>query len=240
MTEHDAAADAFWFEEELVAGTAGDRLPPKAIDERGEAAKVTAIVRVDRPRWRLLEAPADALPLNGTARFILVRLGFQFDVPPQERGRGALFVFARCQANLLPLKEGHPVPVIYDLYPKDLYDGEPRQAKIALSPNIKIGTVEASLGTAEADIGLGMVAPVVVGWPGEDERAPYWDITPNDKKLLGTRHFWAVLEVPRECEGVRISAMAEAELQTRFGPIPLSPRTRASHQRPVQEITFQS
>ncbi len=226
-----------WFEEKLVPSesTLKDSAKSLALSAnigQGEAeeevrAVAQGILRVDTPRWRLLD-PVEykLLTSNKESHFFFVRLGFQFDLTDDARLQKARFTFARCQAYLWAAG-GTGQPSVYELLPRDLYEGEPRQIHVELGPEIKVGEVGGSLGKISTDFTVGTVEPVVVGFPGEQERAPYWDLRPKSKSLLGVRHLWLIIEAPKDCDGVRLSAIAHADIETRFGRIPVGPKSEA-------------
>lgn len=229
-----------WYEEALLPDQISlDDLKQQSKHplDRTDLESIRAVVRVDRPRWRLIESAQNKIARrNPGDRHLLVRLGFQFDIPPSDRRKGTRYTFARCQAYLWPAVSGEPQPTVYDIIPRDLYNGEPRKVKVTLGPQITIASFEASLGEVSSDITVGTVEPTIVGWPGDEERAPYWDLTPRNNVLLGIRHFWLVVELPEHCSGLRLAAMAEGDLQTHFGPIPVGPRERAWDGRMAETI----
>lgn len=224
-----------WFEDELLPTVATAETAVKgvkgAIPEHVQT-EARGIVRADRPRWRRLEASPEQLISGVPATLYQVRLGFQFDVPQPAQKSGAHFVYARCAAYLWPAAGGEPQPTVYDLYPRDLYEGEPRKVAVKFRPEVKTVKVGVALGEISTDISVGQVEPVVVGWPGEDECTPYWELRPLSKRLLGVRHLWLLVEVPQGCNGVRLAAMVEGDVQTRFGPITIGPQERLWDNRP--------
>jgi len=227
--------DEMWFEDELLPTMATAEVAVKGIrgtTPRQVRAEARGIVRADRPRWRRLEASPKQLTSGVPAVLYQVRLGFQFDIPEAARRSGAHFVYARCAARLRPAAEGEPQPTVYDLYPRNLYEGKQRQVAVKFAPELKVMEVGGALGEISADVSLGQVEPVVVGWPGEDERAPYWELRPLSKKLLGVRHLWLLVEMPQGCSGVRLAALVEGDVKTRFGPIPIGPEERVWDKRP--------
>jgi hypothetical protein len=234
-----------WFEEELIPseGTVEQTIKSSKRDNQNSEIKdqevrntARGILRVDRPRWRELNNEQQLLKSGVAACFYLVRLGFQFDVPQDSRDKGARFLRARCSAYLWPDEKGQPQPIVYEVIPRSLYEGEPRRVSVKIGPELKLGVVEGSLGEVSTDVTVGFVEPVVVGWPGKDERAPYWDLRPQNQTLLGGRHLWLVIEVPLGCSGVRLAAKAEAEVQTYLGPFRLGPRSHEWAERPTVVI----
>jgi hypothetical protein len=220
-----------WYEEELTPSTTAVDESVKGKDltkEQAEAqarASVLGIVRVDQPRWTAINPVEYKLLTSGAdARYFFVRLGFQFDLTGAGRSK-AQFSFARCEAYLWPVS-GTLHPRVYEVIPRDFYEGEARQIQVELGPEIKVGDASASLGKVSTGFAVGMLEPVVVGFPGEDERAPYWELRPKSKSLLGNRHLWMVLEVPNGCPGVRLMTRAMGDIQTYFGPVPVGPKQR--------------
>ncbi len=239
--------DDVWFTEELIPAEATVEQAVKSVMDVTKASgkgvnqqiKRTArgIVRVDRPRWSKLD-PASFLSSGQKARFYLVRLGFQFDVPQEAREEGARFVYARCSAYLWSAVDGQPQPTVYAVIPSDLYEGPEHKVSVKVGPQIKLTQVEASLGEVSTDFTVGVVEPAIVGWPGDDERAPYWELRPLSKTLLGLRHLWLVIEVPEKCQETRMAAMAEGDIQThRFGLISIGPKERVWQSRPFVIIS---
>jgi hypothetical protein len=237
--------DEAWFEDELVpaeetvrqtvkSSRQGPALGGSQADEQIRQS-ARGVVRVDRPRWGQLSAEDRPLQSGAPARFFVVRLGFQFEVLEDARNQGARFISARCSAFLWPRTVGQAQPTVYDVFPRDLYEGKPQTFKVKLGPKVSVGeSVEASLGEVSTDFTIGTVEPSVVGWPGEDERAPYWDLHPKSKSLLGVRHLWLVIEAPPGCDGVRLAAQAEGVVQTHlFGMIPVGPQTTEWGKRPA-------
>lgn len=233
-----------WFEEDLlpdekqvdqIAKDVSRTAHVKAADIR-EAAR--GRVLVNQPRW--IELDPKQLQLLGTdagERYFLVRLGFQFALPREERGRGAAFVYARCSAYLWPFEGGQPAPRVYEVIPSDLYEGKAQTINVKLGPTLKLDKLEASAGEVSTDVTFGTIEPSIVGWAGEDERSPYWELRPTTRSLIGTRHLWMIVELPSGCSGVQIATMAEGEIQTRFALVPVGPRVRTWDGRYTVVIT---
>lgn len=228
--------DECWLEEELMpteATVAKVVNTMKGATERQVRAAAKGIMRVDQPRWRRLTESKQSLRTDRPGTLYLVRLGFQFDFVEAKADSRLGFVYARCWAYLWPSNSGAPVPTVYDLWPKNLYEGEPRVIQLEFEPSLRVEkAVEASAGRISTKIEIGQVAPVVVGWPGEEERAPHWELRPRTKPLLGVRHFWLVVERPPDCTGIRFAVLAEGDIETRFGPIAVGPKERVWEARP--------
>ncbi|MGH2517072.1 MAG: hypothetical protein ACRDHP_15590, partial [Ktedonobacterales bacterium] len=133
---------------------------------------------------------------------------------------------------LEPLNDGEPCPTVYDLYPQQIENGEPHNVSVSVGPSFKLASAKIPLAEISADISFGQVYPTVVGYTGENERAPYWDLRPTRTALIGVRDFWIIVSQPTGCTGICLRIRAEGELQTRFGPIAITPARRVWSERP--------
>lgn len=234
-----------WFEDELTPASGTVEEITKALtggagallrgadDVRTEITEqARARVRAHTPDWARLADTSKFLTSGRASSFYQVRLGVEFELAKEARAAGGRFTFGRCAARLWSAASSQAQPRVYDLFPRDLYEGEPTTVTLEFGPEIKVGAVGGSLGKISTDIRIGQVEPVVVGWKGEGEREPYWDLNPQSKSLLGPRHFWLLLEVPNECNGARLALLVEGDVETRFGPIPIAPKERAWENRP--------
>jgi hypothetical protein len=233
----------FWYEDELsiaepvlnglskkIARSLKSEAQPVA-DELAQAGR--GVVRAHKPDWKELKAAEmkNLLDSGQKPRLFKVRLVFEFEIPKKNFDRGARFVYAHCQAAIRSL--GGPfLPEVYDLYPQELYEGEQQKVSLKFGPSITIGKVGASLGEIGLDIALGQVAPVVVGYFGDQKQDPHWELRPRSKSLLGRQYLWLVLSMPEGCQGIRLSSRVDAEIQTKFGPVPVGPKTSAWDDRP--------
>lgn len=242
----DAQQD-WWFEEELLwpskpTGQAGPLGGDFGIDVTEHAvvdatSGVRATLRVDKPRWSELDlANRELLTSGEDSRFLLVRLGFQFDLSGEPGWTKTRYRHARCAARIWPDRELATQPTVYDILPKMLFEGEPPMREITIGPTLEIRGVKASVGSARMDLTAGVIEPVVVGWLGEDECEPYWELHPKGKPLIGTRHFWMIVEIPGRAEKARLAVMAHAQIDTRFGPIPVGPRAHIWEKRPTVSV----
>jgi len=223
-----------WFERELLPSEGvveylAKELAEKSTLESRDANKevrknARGILRVDKPRWDLISPDQIPLKSGSNSRFYIVRLGYQFDVPRENYDKGVRFVYARCEARIWAKKAEQPNPSVFEMIPKDLYDGEPKKVKINLGPEIKFGEVGASAASVSWDVMVGTITPAVVGWPGTEERAPYWELRPVTNELRGTHNLWLIIEVPEKCEGARLATFSVGDVQTKFGPIALGPK----------------
>jgi len=203
--------------------------------ERYVKEKAQGVLRVYYPHWRSLTADeVSRLPTGqgdlwagspARGNLYLVRLGMEFDVPPEGREAGWAYSAAWCRAYLFsPGNETQPRVV--DIYPQHLYEGQPATVKVEVGLGLQAGPIEIKVGSIGTDLHLGQVTPVTVGFFGEEERAPYWELRAKEKPILGIYHFWLVVEQPPTCSPVRLFALGEGNLQTRLFSIPVGPRNR--------------
>lgn len=170
------------------------------------------------------------------AQYYLVRLGFEMDLDADARRAGSRFSFVRLTARLSGAAEGDALPRVYDLYPKDLYEGEPRVVKVEFGPEIKVGEVGGSLGKISTDIQIGTVSPAIVAYKGRAECEPRWELTPKQKELIGIRNSWLIVELPAQCRDAELRVRVEADIETKWGPIPVASRERVWEERPSIRI----
>jgi hypothetical protein len=227
----------------------------KAFEKAADKAKflqyfvkeeLQGILRVHQPRCRLLTAEEAASMPTGwgdaqagaqaAGKLYLVRLGLEFDVPPAGREAHWAYTNAWCQARLYS-PNSQTQPQVLDVYPQRLYDGEPAAIKVALDLGFKAGPVEAKIGQIGTDLHLGQVTPVTVGFLGDEERAPYWELRAKDYPVLGVYHFWLMVGQPPGCGPVRLAVVGEGNLQTRFFIIPVGPKERVWQNR--ESITLE-
>jgi hypothetical protein len=227
-----------WFTEELGPSDADFDRMVKSPDDANEPVPpprgATAVLRADRPRWeRVAEEDHKFIRSPNVDHFLLVRLGFQFSLTREADAAGSRIISARCSAFLWPARPEEPTPTVYDLLPRDLYNGKPGEVTLKLSPSLNLGPVSGSIGEIGTSVRVGTVEPVVVGFPGRDEREPYWDLRPQRERLVGVRHFWLVVEVPVGCDGAWIATRVQAELQTRrLRVLPVGPKHLEWEDRP--------
>jgi hypothetical protein len=231
-----------WIEDELRVSEHPADTKLRGNELAAAGASHRAQVRIYRPRWQALQLDAVALHGGQTGTYLLLRLGYEFALDREARDAGAQIHFARCEARLWPSTTGGPQPTVYDLFPKDLYEGEPQKVTLKLAPSLEIASgVKGQLGEVSTDITVGVVEPAVVGWKGEDEAAPYWELTPKSKSLIGVRYLWLVVDVPRPRSSARprfgLSARASAEVKIGgfrglFSPV----NTKSWSDRPVEYI----
>ena len=236
-----------WFEEDLILLEEYSKDVIKELIKTSKLSEIEAslqlkslvngILRVDKPRWGRIDEETHLLKSARNNTFFLVRLGFQFDFPDKVRDRGIHFVFARCEAYLWSSDNCQSQPRVYEVIPSQIYEGEPHKVTVKVGPEIKINDIGGSIGEVSTDFNVGYITPSIVGWTGEDERAPYWELRPNTKELLGTQHLWLLVEFPREGKGFRLATRAEAHLQTFLGPIAIGPKDRMWSSRPSVVIS---
>jgi hypothetical protein len=234
--------DPLWFTEELVPHAAAVRQAVESVTKGDRdaailATKISGVLRCTQVRWKEMQPQQDLLTSGKGSRFVLARLGFEFDMSDEAKKAGSRFVFARCSAYLSSCNSTGPEPTVYDIVPRDLYEGEPSDVQLKFGPKLKIGPVEAGVGEIATEVTVGRVEPVIVGWTGKDNREPYWELRPKSKTLLGVKYFWLVIDIPTGVDRVEIAVEAIAELETpRLPAITLGPKKRGWEHRQRQSI----
>jgi hypothetical protein len=193
--------------------------------------KLRGIIRAHRPGAVRL-APgtkgkgSDALPYaRGDA--YLVRLGVEFDLPDELKEAQYRYKKVYCRA-FLETDDVACAPTVLEVYPDRLFEGGPKMVKLEFKPELTWKEVGGSLGSATTDVQVGAVAPATVGFLGDEQRAPYWEMTEKQQAILGRYHFWFVLDLPSGCDpaAVRLGLLGEGDLKFHIGPFPMGPRRR--------------
>lgn len=201
-------------------------------------AEVRGKVLVNRPDWERVKDTSNLLTSNRAADFYRVRLGFQFELTDDAEQKHAQFVYAVCAAELWSATDSVEQPRVYEMFPRDYYDADkPPTATFDLGPELKVGEIGGSLGKISGAVRVGQLEPVVVGYPGKEEREPRWELRPQSKTLIGVRYLWLLLQVPHACQGARLRVRAEGDIQTRhLGQIAVGPKERVWDKRPSMLI----
>lgn len=229
--------DDIWFEEELMPTDQTVEQLTKQVKVPDLTRTVTEVkdlraqVRMHTPRWERLTDTQKLLSSGVVAAFYQVRLGFEIEVSKTAREAGARFEYAQCSARMWSAASSRLQPSVYDLYPAYLDEGEAREISVEFGPEIKVGDVGGSLGKISTDMRVGQVEPVIVGWKGEGEREPHWELRPQSKTLLGVRHLWLLIQVPEECQGARLAVQVEGDVQAHWGILPVGPKHRVWDER---------
>lgn len=207
------------------------REPEKSVATAEVTKSARGSVRTHRPDLKRLTDLSKIISVPNT-QYFCVRLGFEFELNTESRKMGGHYSFVRFSAILRGVEKAETDPRVYDLYPRDLYEGEPRMVKVEFGPEITVNDVGVSLGSVSSDIQVGTISPAVVAYKGRGEREPRWELTPRQKELIGMRNAWLVVEVPNACKGARLSVRVEGEIETKWGPISVSPKERVWENRP--------
>lgn len=215
--------------------------------QRGEAAErivredLKGIIRLHQPRALPLAPDTGGLGSDAVAyahgTSYLVKLGVEFDLPL--RLREAKYGYRRAYYRTwLSAGDAACLPAVLRVYPDRLVRGERRTVRVELKPSLSWNSVEGSLGSVATDVQVGVVAPATVGFAGDEQRAPYWEMTEQGEAILGPYDFWFVLDVPRGCDpaGVRLALLGEGDLKFSLGPFLMGPWRNRRVERP--EITL--
>lgn len=225
--------DDIWFEEELF-------VPSYEIDDEtksllqfesrgriGYLSECLGVVRVSKPRWEYF---GNYLINNRESRFFKVRLRYQFD-PIYDHLH---FKDAKCEAFIQPENKLQELPRVFDIFPRTIEIDNPMNFNLNFQPKISFASLEVSLGEIGATIDTCTITPIVIGYPGTDDRNPYWILRPSKNiPIKGMRDFWLVIEQPLSCDATLLKVRTEASVQAHFGPVPLAPKHRVWDSRPA-------
>ncbi|MBC8336863.1 MAG: hypothetical protein H8E29_16515 [Anaerolineales bacterium] len=225
-----------WFEEELITQDE-IKLNQDTISLGVSVGDIPhAVVRVQKPVWDVLNKGKLFIVSGQEIRLFKVKIGFEFDIPHTEIDKNYRFSFAKCSAFVWSRDDKQPAPWVFDIFPRELYEGEPQKISVKFSPEITVDQIGASIGEIGTEIALGQIVPTVIGFLGQDQRKPRWEIRPKDKMLLGIHYFWLVVAVPVDCEKIRLASQVEANLERNFGVFKIGPRNKLWKNRPSIEI----
>ncbi len=196
--------------------------------------EVKGRVRVNRPRALPVVLPNidDERSLRSAASFAhgrayLIRLSVEYSLSEPLRTAKYRFRKVWCR-TLVTAAEKFCAPHVLDVYPVRLYEGNPRRVNIEVKPTFRLAVAEFELGSVSGDVQVGLVAPATLGYLGENDRAPYWEMSEREHEILGRYHFWFLLDVPGECDlwSVKLAVLAEGDLRFHVAGIPLGPKHR--------------
>jgi hypothetical protein len=206
-------------------------------------------IRFHTPRWRPLNERETAnlttdvntppasnakLPITeslGQPPFVLVRLGIEFARPLIPLNWGRQWQFIAAWHRIFLWSNGQAHPRVLALYPERLHEGTPHAIKLEIEPTLKVEPVEFSLGKLSTDIAIGQVASVIVGYHGQDESNPYWELRPGPTPIEGIYNFWLILEIPPAVP-INLVPLVDADLQVHMWKVPVGPTERRRELRP--------
>jgi hypothetical protein len=184
-------------------------LKPEGEEYRAEGTKA----QIGRPEWWFvsdLVGPSWRAP-QGDDIYLLIRLSFSLTPP-----RNHEIEEARLTANLMSNGPGIG-PVAYDLFPRELMEESKTDVKLTLSPSVKLEEIEASLGSAETNIHIAKVEPVVTT-SGIGAANPIWAFRRHRRHpILGSRTVYAVIAYPAVAPSISVEVGLSATLRGQFG-----------------------
>jgi len=227
--------EEIWFEEKLYASFDDFDGEVKNLIEKDLGVfrffeiEPQGVTRISKPKWQ----PLGRFKVNcKEVQLWKTRLRFQF----APINKSAKFLSAKCECYITGDPRVSDQPCVFDLYPKEMVDGEARNIRLKFEPKIGIFNLEASFGEFNTDIDVGQIVPVVIGYPGNNDRFPYWELRSGKYPIQGTRDFWLVLEQPQQCKAIQVRIRVEGVVQSFWGPIPLSPKNYLWENRPLFTI----
>lgn len=225
-----------WIEEELFAEDAGE-----VFESRENVPTPKTFVRIYEPRVKNLSS-AETRSIDFTKpdhHYAIVKLGCELD--PGNDARQLKAGFSAAKVSVPVWGDGKTYTKVFSLFPVELRNGTPQAVKIKLEPTIEVAsTVKVGLGSLETDVLVGQVAPSIVGFKGDHEMRPYWNLEhSNQAPLYGMRNFWLLLEAPKLASHCFISCVISTSLQTMAGPLHFGPKQKDITRRPRYKIDFE-
>lgn len=159
--------------------------------------------------------PAEMALLLREADFYLLQLASSFR--PQRHGH---VMWARVDIYLQPTSGEYP-PLAFDLYPREIYDENSDDSKIAIDPSLSFAAfgakVEGKLGQILTTIHFRKLQPVVVAY-GLLQPNCGWDYQrPHQKPLEGIQVGYLIVKKPRGAGAVRVIMDVRAQVSTPSG-----------------------
>jgi hypothetical protein len=226
-----------WFEEELFSEASQDSLGTKGTESAGS---FSSFVRVYEPREKILNSEEiNSIPLaKPNHHYAIVKIGCELD--PGNDARAAKAGFTSAKVSVPIWGDGKNPTKVFSLFPIEINRGVPQSVKLKIEPTISVASVlEVGLGSLEADILIGQVAPSIVGFKGDYEMRPYWNLKhKRQAPLYGMRDFWLLLEAPEPSNHCYISCIIVSSLQTPAGLVSLGPKQKNIEHRPRHKIEF--
>lgn len=203
-------------------------------------AKGILIVYEPRVRWvkqdeaRQLPNSQGGLLESGKlaqGTLFLIRLGMELNVESEKHKLDWGYQKAWFRTSLYA-PDSNVQPRVLDIYPQRIYAGGSQIVQVKAEPSLKITSmVEASLGSISTDLQVGLVTPVTLGFFGEEERKPYWELQEKEKPIRGAYHFWALVDQSTGCGDIYLEILGEGNLCTTLLTIPVGPTVREWRRR---------
>jgi len=178
-------------------------------------------VRIYEPKVKILSS-LELSSIDFTKpnhHYAVIRIGCELD-PGNEAGWFKT-IFSRAKISVPVWGDGNDTIKVFGLFPLDFREGTSKIVKLKLEPSLEIASViSASLGSIETDILVGQIAPSVVGFKGDHEMRPYWNLQHySQSPIYGMRNFWLMLEAPLRSKYCFISCNIVTAIQTAIGPM---------------------
>lgn len=183
-------------------------------------------VRINEPKVKILSS-SEISSIDFTrpdCHYVVVKVGCELDPGNESRWFKAGFSAAKICVPIWG--DGKGTIKVFAIFPIDMNEGTSQVVKLKLDPSIEVASViSASLGSIETDILIGQIAPSVVGFKGEHEMRPYWNLQHHSQApIYGIRNFWLLLEAPLMSKYCFISCYIVTALQTAIGPMYFGPK----------------
>lgn len=223
-----------WFEEELLPDYTGESF------ESRDIPPIKASVRIYEPKYKTLSS-TEVNSLKFTKpnhHYVIVKLGCELD--PGIEARQIKVGFASAKVSIPIWGDGKTYTKVFSLFPIEFRNGNPQSVKLKLEPTVEVASaVKIGLGSVETDVLVGQIAPSAIGFKGDHEMRPYWNLEHHTQApLYGMRNFWLLLEAPSLATHCFVSCIVETTLDILAGPFRLGPIQKDINRRLRFKIDF--
>ena len=160
--------------------------------------------------------PAEMALLLRNADFYLLQLAYSFRPEPKSE-----VVWARLNVDLQPMM-GKDFPIVFDIYPREIYEVEKKDWKVSIAPSLKFSVfegvdIDAKLGEAVTTIEFRKLEPVIVGY-GLLQSNPSWDIEKHrEHPIRGVKSNYIIVKKPHGAEAVLLTIALTVDVVTQHG-----------------------
>jgi len=175
------------------------------------------IIVIGQPRWwPSAQIGSNWILPQGNHRYGLVE--FVFSLNPNNKKLSE----ARFEVILAPDNFGRQ-PIFYDLFPRDKQFSKINEVSVAVGPNLKFSSLDASLGKAETKLHFRKIESFTQV-SGVGTKKARWIFQPHDRFLLqGCQAVYAIVQIPLASSHIRVIVDVSTSRITRFGPLDLKP-----------------
>ena len=146
--------------------------------------------------------------------FWLVQSAFAFIPAP-----GSQFKWARIVTSLESLSENYENPIVYDAFPKNIFNETDQVNEVNIGLNFKFKTVVEARGNYVQKIELTKLNPMI-SVAGIGKKNPTWDFSGQAAFCLqDINTLYMIIKTPVNFRGLKLSFYSHAEISTKWGGV---------------------